>query len=278
MNPLCEWRQRALARYAAQARSLPADSALANHLARCERCRRVWDDLRRIAFDLSRTLSAPSPSPTFMADVRERVAAARVPERRPLPLALSAAALCLLILVGVWWIRPGPVVHNSPVERVARQPDRSAQQAAAQASVSNSKRRRPQERTAAVAPRPLRQAARRHAARIARAPRPPRRIIAHAPPESHAKRPARNQRPSWIAWGAWFESWGDYRRAAAAYGRAFEQRPDPDTAFAAGRAAECAGDVAQALDYYSRLLDRAAGAKSPPEKGTHLWNDTFIAA
>ena len=48
MNPLCALRQRALARYAALGAWLPAGSPLAKHIARCDRRRATWNDLRRL--------------------------------------------------------------------------------------------------------------------------------------------------------------------------------------------------------------------------------------
>ena len=77
---------------------------------------------------------------------------------------------------------------------------------------------------------------------------------------------------AWARWGAWYEANGDYSGAASAYGRAFAEKPDPDMAFAAGQAAENAGDVSQAVLYYTQLLKRPSDRKPLPEKGTSLWN------
>ncbi len=77
---------------------------------------------------------------------------------------------------------------------------------------------------------------------------------------------------------SWYEYQGDYRSAAAAYAQAARERPTDSLVFNAGRASECAGDVAQAIVYYARVLkherEQEAQPKqdSQPKKGTWRWN------
>ena len=70
--------------------------------------------------------------------------------------------------------------------------------------------------------------------------------------------------------GSYYESAGQYDDAANAYVQAYAQSKDPDLAYAAGRAAEKAGDQSMAFEYYSRFLgDNAAnGANKPAERST----------
>jgi hypothetical protein len=81
----------------------------------------------------------------------------------------------------------------------------------------------------------------------------------------------------WQAWGVYYESQGDYQRAATAYGNAYAEQPDTATGFAAGQAAESAGDVTQALVYYTQIL-KSASEKREPQKGTLLWSLENISA
>ena len=139
MNPLCALRQRTLARYAALKAPPPADSPLAHHLARCDRCRAAWNDLRRLTDDLPRTLTAPTLSASFDANLQGRLASAarserllepqiHADERRwgradgPRRLALAAAVLVVTAISAVVFVRPP---HQSSVsQRVGRENER----------------------------------------------------------------------------------------------------------------------------------------------------------
>ena len=90
---------------------------------------------------------------------------------------------------------------------------------------------------------------------------------------SMRKQPAPQQMASlntvkWEQIGAWYEAGGDHRSALAAYAKAFEDRPTPELAFTAGRAAECAGDISSAVDFYARALEPKNESEPEPEKGS----------
>jgi predicted Zn-dependent protease len=83
---------------------------------------------------------------------------------------------------------------------------------------------------------------------------------------------------TWKRWAEYYESRGDYRAAEAAYASALEKSPDPNLTFNAGRTAECAGDVVQAVDYYTRILKQVSQTEHQPKKGSILWTDDFVTA
>ena len=82
----------------------------------------------------------------------------------------------------------------------------------------------------------------------------------------------------WARWASYYETHGDYTHAADAYARAYSTLPTEGTAFAAGQAAENAGDVSQAILYYSQILRQSLKQKPQTEKGTFLWNSEHDAA
>lgn len=91
-----------------------------------------------------------------------------------------------------------------------------------------------------------------------------------APKQQGVSRSTPPKWAQWTRWGMWYEAQGDYRRAAAAYGSAYAENSDPDLAFAAGQAAESAGDVTEALTYYTQILN-CSQEKNDSQKGTDTW-------
>jgi hypothetical protein len=285
MNPICVWRQRALARLAVLSQPIPGGSSLSAHVACCAACRAVWNDLRLLSADLPLTLDTPGPSPSFTEGVWRRIDAAAMPRRsRWAALATTAAAIVLAAIVYASWNRnagpPGAVPgrsaaaeRNAVRPRLASGAPYSPKTATTGAKQAHRKVHPEKPRSFANAS-PLHAGVRRHAfhrprsrhnVRIVRAP--------HPAPERPAGPPqACPPRLSWADWGAWYEGWGDYGRAADAYGKAYLEQPDPLHAFTAGRAAECAGDIGQAVEYYSRLLDYTPETKHKPGEGTLRWN------
>jgi tetratricopeptide (TPR) repeat protein len=89
---------------------------------------------------------------------------------------------------------------------------------------------------------------------------------------------------SWEQTAFWYEYQGDYRSAAAAYEQAAPERPTDSVMFNAGLASECAGDVAQAIEYYARVLkherqqESQSKQDSQPKKGTRKWNENQDSA
>jgi tetratricopeptide (TPR) repeat protein len=80
----------------------------------------------------------------------------------------------------------------------------------------------------------------------------------------------------WLTRGAWYESYGDYAQASDAYKQAFKYEPDPGIAFVAGRAAESADNVEDAVEFYANILSNHPSYPSgqpSPEKGTNPWNE-----
>ena len=95
----------------------PAEHArVSAHIAGCPACARSLDDTREVLARLGASLPAP-PSvhwPAYRAELRERLPARRAPRAgwrrlvQPLPLALSAAAAALLLVVSMQTaFRPG---------------------------------------------------------------------------------------------------------------------------------------------------------------------------
>jgi hypothetical protein len=72
---------------------------------------------------------------------------------------------------------------------------------------------------------------------------------------------------AWSDAGEDCEALGDFSRASAAYARACETEPDADLAIAAATNAECAGDMAQALEYCALAL-------RPAERGAEQTGST----
>jgi len=63
-----------------------------------------------------------------------------------------------------------------------------------------------------------------------------------------------NVSATWREAGDTYEAYGDYSRAAQAYGNAFEGQPDAELAISASVNAERAGDTSSALDYFAQAL------------------------
>jgi hypothetical protein len=304
MSLLCVWRQRKLAEVAAQRETLTANPGLREHLKQCASCRRFWEDLRNLTGELS-ALEEPLPAGDRFADaVWDRLTTPVARTRRvSVWLPVTAVAACALVGVVVWRIYPFrqhekmimqttvpanqiPVNQHiaKPSVPVQPTPEKRLQTVSTKRSPSPSegsgvrstsshrigKRNRGEGHQKRIALRRYWLVQKRYAERKKRVRE-----------QEKQKRVATVNRPptpeQWKAWGAYYEAQGDYQRASAAYGQAYAARPDTETGLAAGQAAESAGDVAQALSYYTQLLNRPTG-KKPPEKGTRLWNheDTSV--
>jgi hypothetical protein len=79
---------------------------------------------------------------------------------------------------------------------------------------------------------------------------------------------AADTKVTWAQWGAYCEMHADYRQAATAYAHASAQSGDPSVGFAAGRAAEAAGDVSAAVLQYSRILSGPAASTGADDDGS----------
>jgi hypothetical protein len=311
MSLLCRWKRRVLEQAALAEDDRLHPPALKAHLDRCASCRRYWQELRALSWELS-ALSEPLPaSDRFSELIWARIAADPVSTKRLLPFAPILAVAAVLILGFLLWSRNhlsspngvvkgegaqvastsasktlsgGPGKQNSLVSEEHRGADHSSKQSMASraplverdATSTHSRRR-----VAAIAPpkyrAPLRRKtstrtyARRYRRHRDRAALLAKRQTKPSGSQRIASVPPRPKWEQWSQWGAFYASHGDYQRAATAYASAYAERPDPELALAAGQAAENAGDVTQALAYYSRILNRPSAKKSP-EKGTSLWN------
>src|SRR3990172_11229948 len=93
--------------------------SVANHLAACSECARAAEDFQRILGDLASSLPEPPPVHwgAYRAELRGKLEARRRSWgwqwlRRPVPLALSAAAAGVLLILGIQsWIS-GPHING----------------------------------------------------------------------------------------------------------------------------------------------------------------------
>jgi tetratricopeptide (TPR) repeat protein len=295
MRLLCKLRQRAYARAAVRGDSVGLPAHLAKHLKRCEACHQEWSALERLTVHLAQSLESPEPTSSFQQAVWDRIKAPPAPpERAFVRFAPAAALLAFVTLLCIlpWTIPPTkersaslslpmPSLPDAALQRYASAPTSRTSEAAKSAAPKALKptRKRNVQTRAKPSPRATKPESRR-----SRRPRPSPRYLVRGAKERPSSRIAAADTKSpvaskiqWTTWGAWYEASGDYRLAAAAYRRSLEEKNDPSVEFAAGRAAECAGDLAEALDSYSRILNQTSGAKAAPEKGTLQWKDHLRA-
>lgn len=301
MKLLCWWRQRALARAAVGADALSGSLPLQEHLQRCPACQQFWQELRHLSAELGGLAEPLYVTEGFTDAIRHRIAATPVSQKSTPVVSVSLALTAACVLFGlIYWNNRTAQESAAPCRVAANQPSGTVPNAMLprgkvsrskssnrKSSPKSSERTNPAVVPAALPKRNLPQPywlLRNERARIARRYRKHHRdlIASHPKPRSHGavKQVARvSALPKWVQWtrwGAYYESHGDYQRAAAAYGTAYAERPEPDLALAAGSAAENAGDVAEALSYYCRVLNQSS-EKQQPQKGKETWtleNDT----
>jgi hypothetical protein len=303
MKLICRWHRQALARCAILGDTLPAGSHLATHIAACTVCRQTWQDLRHLDSDLSQAFEMTAPSPAFTEGVRSRLTNGR-PSRTALrPIPAMATVIVVLGIGGLLWWGIGNashVLHRADQSYVASQPtDRNLRAAMPQSPSSPA----PEKRRGSSPPKVAAKGAdaqksmlvkvdaatfrrsvapgvwRRHHHSL----RSHRTTLAHrrkniSPSPAVARTASPHARAEqWCSLGIWYEVGGDYSHAADAYGRAYSEQPDPALALEAGRNAEYAGDISEALGYYTRVLDQKPTQKASPQKGTSTWNDDHSA-
>lgn len=303
MNLLCLWRQRTLAKAAVSEGSLAEHPRLKEHLRRCAACRRCWQDLQSLTGELA-SIAEPLPSGDGMTNaVWARIALAPIPARRGGRLVPVAVAVACTAFGFVLWNRlanaPATTARLMAAEQAGKAvSEKVAIDTAIKTTVSETqktpvKTENPGKRiTSATADKKRvvqnvqarkRRWKRTEIRRMAqRSHRPEVRVVRKQRSRhlQHRTKQVATVLPTpvrWQAWGVYYESQGDYERAAAAYGKAYAEQPDPATAFAAGQAAESAGDVTQALVYYSQLL-KSSSEKKEPQKGTLLWSHENTSA
>jgi len=286
MKLVCVLADRALAR--SRVTGKPIGGALARHVGACPRCQTAATSYAELAANVSASLCLPTPSEAFTQRVLGRIETCP-PRAATLPRALWVAPVLAAAVAGLW-VLGGPrreAAHSGGKQahaRIARSPDtgdpiggagRNARTAPDRQSPPTSAR------TGAV-----RQATRRAAEALRKRERDAvlrillrsRRKVASTGGDGKpsgtggrqvATAGATGTNVTWAQWGAYCEMNADYRQAAAAYARAHAQSGDLTVGFAAGRAAEAAGDVSAAVMQYSRILSgTAATAGGGDESGS----------
>lgn len=293
MKLSCLIHGRRLSERAAAGMELSPSDPLYGHLENCKHCTELAQELAatadRIRTLRSNVIAAPGFQDRVWADIQTRLTANRRQGRgRNVAVALAAAS-CVLAVIALWprgnrtdatpqrvafmneaSVGASRVVGNVDVESVGTH--RKTPAAVSIPKIDTSVNRR-------LASIPA------HGVRNSSNPRRPRRALKPTVGQSlagtrSAKSPATSttgSRIQWAAWGAWYESVGDYQTAMDAYGRALDERPDTGIALRAGQAAEQAGNLQQAVDYLSQAL---TDDSNPPsiQKGTSLWNSDHISA
>lgn len=281
----CLWWKQALAEHATDDRIIPENSHLAKHLERCPACVRDLAWYRATHRNLQGSLSAERATSDFADAAWARFTAIPSPHPasgivRALPVAVCAAGLALLLVVRHPW---SSAPTNSP-DRTAFAVTQPMEKGTTQPTVRMAESGRSLHGTALttagtrekVIDRP--HTARRHEIRRTRSHR----SWARRKPNRTDKQFASNSRLpnfSWERLASWYEVQGDYRSAAAAYDQAVRESPTEAREFNAGRTAECAGDIAQAITYYAHILTNERAQESPTqqntpsEKGPSQWNE-----
>lgn len=281
MSIMCRLAERALARAEAMGQTLDPGSSLGRHLAACERCQAFGRTCARLSADLPISLECPGPSEDFVTRVlaraeRQPVGNHRRSWRSGLTLAACLAAAGLAVAYLLRPPAPQTAPHGpsqaGPVVAEARAPAPVPEKASTHDLQAGRLRYEEPKRSESATPARPRKAegdamlrimlrARR---RMASAPDTPAAKVAGTPSNAAAGASAVPSQTAaqvtWLEWGAYCEANADYRQAAAAYARASQEHNDPDITFAAGRAAEAAGDVVGAVEQYGRLLGASASA------------------
>lgn len=260
MTLFCSWWRGRLARQAARGEMLPPHGGLARHVEHCPACREEWTALRRLAGELECLPAAPAVPADFTAVVMARIRA--LPAPHGVGVLLPAVACLSLVTVGSingWGLRQAsskraaqpisaPLALPLPEFRPA---PRQLVEAPANAVPLRRVRRRERRRRGVLASRRVKE------------PTFPRVVPAPAPPDwsrFELKLPAPGDQTAALASlqaeAIRLEREGRFDGAARLYRRAHEEQPEPSAAFAAAQACERAGELPEAVDYYSKLLMR----------------------
>ena len=258
MKLICRLVRIRLSRLVAAGEDSSADRRLAAHLLRCPECAREWAALNALADDLPRALPVLRPSTDFVVRTVRRLHDQPQPTHKvswlPLPAAIALGAA--LVFFAWWTVRPTQTVTTrsdevaaTPVPAPELAPaipevTISQQNGVPQQVVSNSCRT--PSSTKKVYPKAV------IAVRGASGG-PSEKITADQPAGS----PIGNV--SWKDWGDWYAEAGAYAYASDAYARAYHSSQDSSLAYATAYTAEAAGDVYQAITYYSQYLTQTDG-------------------
>lgn len=298
MSWQCRTSRRRMERSMAAARY--ADLDRIPHVEACASCR----DYRAEMLALDSSLRALAPASQATPDVEQGVwrevdrrLDARGPQVSPLRKYVALAGLgALAVIVALFArgrTRPSPAEdRGAPPVVIAQHGTTQDQTHTPPMVASGTKEPSPRKKAPAVAKeRPRRLIAlhrrprhRRHSGdyRIAKKQSQPAKSAVQVARLDERKPLGPPPHVAWAAWGAWYEQRGEYDRAALAYERAEAAagKASPSIpviySYEAGRAAECAGDVSTAIDYYAKMLSRTSGSNAKPRdtkegKGAQIW-------
>ena len=277
MKVFCRFRRRALERSAATLESFDSQSPLGRHLNRCPGCRTYFEDLRMLATALQANRQEQESNgfedrvwSRIEARQKASVTASLLRQGVSLQAVLALGAAALLVVSVVGWIRFQP---KGPTIMAGIPPDQKTVNAEKESTSKTSPVPNKKRMSTPIKLRLTHQPDQpvRHKRRRNPAPdflRKPSRIALIAP---HIRpiSPARQ----WLSKGAWYEACGDYAQASSAYKQAFRYEPDPGIAFIAGRAAESADNVEDAVEFYANILSNHPSGPPAPEKGIIPWNE-----
>ncbi|GEM_PF-5115959 len=261
------------------------------HIVQCADCRRAYNELVRLKEELTQGFAIPAVSEQFAQGIFEQIEARIVvPKRRTrLGNVLAVGGCAAVLLCVVFWqqsrqnpsAEPSVLAGNSPAQRSTSTIQKKERLIVPKVAVERSPIASQVKSKPKITTRVVRKKRRVYlASHSTRKPSRRSRSLAWQPqiePRAAILSPEmRSQR--WTQWASYYENHGDYSRAADAYAQAYDAVPTESTAFCAGQAAENAGDVSQAVLYYSQILRQPLKQKPQPEKGTRLWNSAHDAA
>jgi len=290
MKIACLRFKRALARITADDGEIPADGAIARHLESCEACARELAWFRSAGHALQKSLTAEQAGAGFTDATWARLSAAGRPRRSPVGVVMAVSAGCTAMIVFALLIRHSPAPTGLPSHDLTPTVSTKRVPNIGGGSLTEKKiPKSPLSGTGIAATHPEKNssdppAAIRHRRGVL--PRGGRRIARRlriktaTPLVSAADKHAPEAQPiPWEQIASWYEYQGDYRAAEATYLQAVRADPSEAHLFNAGRTAECAGDVAQAIEFYTHVLKHEHAQESPArqelpsEKETSPWNE-----
>ncbi len=271
MNVICWMAQRELARQTATGESSPGGWAR-RHAEGCSCCSAYWRDLARLSRALPVLLEAPPEPAGLEARVLRAIEATPAVRSAGAPVGaavLTALAICSAIIVLAVTIhhrqtrgveqRTGAAAGGPQV--VTGDPDRRSEQSGSGAAqdgkatgasgrASSKSREQPRDADNPIVKILLRNRRKYASTPSVKAQAQPASPIAQEAVVSGEAAPTEALQ----ALGGYFEATGNYRHAALAYSLASSLSNDAALEFAAGRAAERSGDIAMAVEHYTRLL------------------------
>jgi len=289
MKIACLRYKRALARVTAADRAIPTVGALARHLESCEECTRELAWLRAAHHDLQISLTAEQVGAGFEEATWARLSAEAHSRRSRTGVVMAASAACAATLAVALLVRKAPAPTRVPTpERTSSVSTKPSANIGVEPFAEKKHIVKPLSGTGMAAThsekntsdRPTPQRHRRirltHQKHLL-AHRNRKQAAASLASTSNKHSPGTQPIP-WEQLASWYEYQGDYRAAEATYVQAVRVAPTEARLFNAGRTSECAGDVAQAIAFYTHVLKHAHEQESPSrqdlpaEKETPLCN------